>query len=277
MVYAVAFGKYASTFIPQDQQSVLLLHVLISLGIILPTIVNLFGAEIISKTEIYIVGFKIAILVIVIVLGFGSVDPTPLEPGMWKPLTQIVSAGMIIFVAYEGFELIANTADDVRNYRVSLPRAYYISVVFVIILYTLIAIVVVGSLSPGVIASSQDFVLAEAAKPSLGQLGFTMVGVAAVLATLSAINSTLYGSARLSYTIASEGELPKALEKKVWSQPIRRSHSSLGLNSTMNIAATVFVVPEPNPCRKANTIQNQTKRVNGNIASPMARRTYPEI
>ena len=121
------------------------------------------GAEVISKAETYIVGFKIAILVLVIVLGFGSVNTTRLEPSTWEPLLQIVSAGMIIFVAYEGFELIANTAEDVRNYRVSLPRAYYISVVFVIVLYALIAVVVVGSLEPSAINAAQDFALAEAA------------------------------------------------------------------------------------------------------------------
>lgn len=219
-LYAVAFGNYASTFLPKAQQGEITLRVLISLGIILPTIVNFLGAEVISKAETYIVGFKIAILVLVIALGFGSVDTARLESSTWEPLLQIVSAGMIIFVAYEGFELIANTATDVRNYKVSLPRAYYISVIFVIILYALIAIVVVGSLDASAIASAQDFALAEAAKPSLGQLGFTIVGIAAVLATLSAINSTLYGSARLSYTIASEGELPKLLEKKIWNQPI---------------------------------------------------------
>ncbi|MCA9915751.1 MAG: amino acid permease, partial [Anaerolineae bacterium] len=125
-----------------------------------------------------------------------------------------------IFVAYEGFELIANTADDVQDYKVTLPRAYYISVLFVMLLYALIAVVVVGSLDASTIQSAKDFALAEAAKPSLGQLGFTIVGVAAVLATLSAINSTLYSAARVSYTIASEGELPPVLEKKVWDQPI---------------------------------------------------------
>lgn len=219
-LYAVAFGNYAATFLPPDQQTATLLHVLISLGILLPTALNFLGAEIISKAETYIVGVKVAILVLVILLGFGSVDPARLQPSTWEPLFQIVSAGMIIFVAYEGFELIANTAQDVRNFRVTLPRAYYISVVFVLILYALIAVVVVGSLTPDAIQQASDFALAEAAKPSLGQFGFTVVGIAAVLATLSAINSTLYGSARLSYTIATEGELPRVLEKKLWSQPV---------------------------------------------------------
>ncbi len=219
-LYAVAFGNYAATFIPVDQQSATLLHLLISLAIILPTVLNFFGAAIISKAETYVVGFKIAILILVIIVGFGSVETARLEPSTWQPLLQIVSSGMIIFVAYEGFELIANTASEVRNYQVTLPRAYYISVIFVMALYALIAVVVVGSLQASQIAAAQDFALAEAAKPSLGQFGFTLVAIAAVLATLSAINSTLYGSARLSYTIATEGELPAVLEKKLWQQPI---------------------------------------------------------
>jgi len=219
-LYAVAFGNYAATFLPQDQQSETALRLLVSLAILLPTLLNFFGAAIISKAETYIVAVKVAILILVIVLGFGSVDGTRLEPGTWQPMMQIVSAGMIIFVAYEGFELIANTAPVVRNYRTTLPRAYYISVVFVMVLYALIAVVVVGSLQASEIASAQDFALAEAAKPSLGQFGFTLVAIAAILATLSAINSTLYGAARLSYTIAADGELPTILEKKVWQQPI---------------------------------------------------------
>lgn len=219
-LYAVAFGNYASTFITSDQPNDLVLHLLISLAIILPTLLNFLGAEVISKAETYIVAFKVAILVLVTVIGLGSVDTARLAPSEWKPMMQIVSAGMIIFVAYEGFELIANTASDVKNYKVNLPRAYYISVIFVMILYALIAIVVVGSLDASTIADAQDFALAEAAKPSLGQLGFTLVSISAVLATLSAINSTLYGSARLSYSIATEGELPEILEKKIWQQPI---------------------------------------------------------
>lgn len=219
-LYAVAFGNYASTFLPTDQQTQLALHIFISLSIILPTLLNMLGAEVLSKAETYVVGFKLAILVLVTVVGFGGIDGTKLATSDWPPLLQIVSAGMIIFVAYEGFELIANTASDVKDYKKTLPRAYYISVIFVMILYALIAIVVVGSLDANQIQQAQDFALAEAAKPSFGQLGFTLVAISAVLATLSAINSTLYGAARLSYTIASEGELPDVLEKKIWQQPI---------------------------------------------------------
>lgn len=219
-LYAVAFGNYAVTFLDPASQTKVASHILISVGIIAPTILNLASASLISKAETYIVVIKLVLLLVVIIFGIGSVDSVRLQPATWEDPLQIVSAGMIIFVAYEGFELIANTAEDIQDYKVNLPRAYFITVAFVIVIYVLIAAVVVGSLEPSVIKEAEDFALAEAAKPSLGEKGFTLVGVAAILATLSAINSTLYGSARLTYTIAAEGELPKKLEEKIWGQPV---------------------------------------------------------
>jgi amino acid transporter len=218
-LYSVAFANYAATFFETEHKT-LLLHFLISAGIVLPTLLNLFSAELISKTETAAVVFKLVILALIIAFGLGSVDTTHLSPSEWKPLPQIIAAGMLIFVAYEGFELIANAAEDVRNYKKTLPRAYYGSVILVIMLYVLIAIVTVGTLSPEAIAQYADFALAKAAEPSLGRTGFILVAVSAVLATFSAINATLYGAARLSYVIATEGELPQILEKKVWKQPV---------------------------------------------------------
>ena len=62
--------------------------------------------------------------------------------------------------------------------------------------------------------------LAVAAQPFLGKPGFTLIAVAAMLSTASAINATLYGAARLSYCIARDGELPAMLERKVWGEPV---------------------------------------------------------
>lgn len=217
-LYSVAFANYAGTLFPADTP--LLKHMLISGGILIPTLLNMTSPRLISRTETYVVAIKIAILVLVVVCGFSTVDPARIAPDTWSTPLSIIGGAMIMFVAYEGFELIANTATNVTNYRVTLPRAYYTSVIFVIVLYTLIAIVTVGALAPAKLANAADFALAEAARPSLGDIGFGLVAVSAILATFSAINATLYGSARLAYTIAEENELPPFLEKKLWNQPI---------------------------------------------------------
>src|SRR5665811_2189916 len=135
---------------------------------------------------------------------------------MWADPLAIVGGGMVICVAYEGFELISNAAEDVRDPGRTLPRALFSSVGIVIVLYVLVAIVTVGSLTLGQVKGASSYVLAEAARPGLGQAGFVLVVVAALLSTTSAINATLYGTARLSWTIARSGELPEAFDKKVW-------------------------------------------------------------
>ncbi len=131
-----------------------------------------------------------------------------------------IAGGMIIFLAYEGFELIANSAEDVANPAQVLTRAYYISVLFVIALYIAVAIVSVGSLPLSQLINARDYALAEAARPALGGFGFAMIGVAAMLSTASAINATLYGSARMTYTIAKSRELPAPLDRPIWDQPL---------------------------------------------------------
>ena len=96
----------------------------------------------------------------------------------------------------------------------------YISVAIVIVLYVLVAAVTVGTLSSNQVSQASDHVLAAAARPALGGVGFALVAVAALLSTSSAINATLYGTTRLSWSIAHSGELPEVLEEKTWNRPI---------------------------------------------------------
>ena len=143
-LYAVAFGSYASTFFPGDKEP-WLAHVLISAGIILPVAINLISASFVSKSETIIVVIKLLLLVAVIIAGAGYVDTSKFNPEQWEAPGLIVVAGMVIFVAYEGFELISNSAEDVKNPKKTLPRAFIGSVVLVIVLYILISFITVGS------------------------------------------------------------------------------------------------------------------------------------
>ena len=210
-LYAFAFGSYGATFLPTGWHLVGK-HALISLAVLAIGGLNLLSAEVIGKAENWIVALKILILLIFVGVGVFGVAPAALAPDAWSPPLQLVAGGMIIFLAYEGFELIANTAQDVSDPQVTLPRAYYLAVGFVIVLYILVAGVTIGNLSIEEIVTARDYALAAAARPFLGQAGFTLIAIAAMLSTASAINATLYGAARLSYCIARDGELPAAMQ-----------------------------------------------------------------
>ena len=65
-----------------------------------------------------------------------------------------------------------------------------------------------------------DSALAVAAKPSLGQAGFRLIAIAALLSTASAVNATLFGSTNIAYQIAKNGGLPPAFDRKLWGRDV---------------------------------------------------------
>jgi len=227
-LYAYAFGSYGASFFPLSTQP-LWKHIFISGVVILLTALNIVGSKAVGESEEWIVGIKVAILLFFIGAGLWSVKVQQLTPATWTSPMQLLAGGMIIFLAYEGFELIANTAEDVKNSINILPRAYYSAVGFVIALYVLVSAVVVGNLPIPNIIAAKDYALAVGAQPFLGGVGFTLIAIAALLSTGSAINATLYGASRISYIIAKDGELPEMLERKIWNRPIEGLFVTSGL------------------------------------------------
>jgi len=211
-LYATAFSSYAATFF--ENKTPLLEHILITSAIIVPAVINILSTSFVEKSELFIVFIKVSLLIFIIVVATPYIDTSRLAVQNWDSPISIISAGMIIFVAYEGFELIANSANDIKEPTKNLPRAFYSSVLIVILLYVLISLVTVGNVSEKELIVAKDYALAIAAKPSLGDTGFVIVALAAMLSTFSAINATIYGNARLGYIIAKDGKLPSSLMYK---------------------------------------------------------------
>ena len=151
---------------------------------------------------------ELAVLLVFSLGGLAFVDTARVSPSAFPSIGSIVYAGTLIFLAYEGFELIANASEDARQPERTLPRAYAIAIGGVICLYVLVAFVAVGNLSTKAIASERDYALAAAARPFLGSAGFKLIAIAAVVSTGSAINATLYGAAKFTFLMARDGELP---------------------------------------------------------------------
>jgi hypothetical protein len=218
-LYAQAFGSYAASFLPVTVHT-LGRHGFASLVVVAIAGLNIAGAATVARAERAVVAIKLTILLLFVVVGMAGVSADRLAPDQWRPPLSLVAGGMVVFLAYEGFELIANAAEDVSDPGRTLTRAYYLSVGLVIVLYVLVAVVAVGSVPVAALVEARDYALAVAARPSLGQAGFTLIAIAAMLSTASAINATLYGSARMTYTIATARELPAQLERPIWNRPI---------------------------------------------------------
>lgn len=223
-LYASAFGSYAPNLLEITGNKTADFHIYVSAIIILATAINYYSIAVVSKIESYAVIIKLLILIGFIGIGayglIGNPNISQLDIDQWETPVKLFAGGMVIFVAYEGFELIANAAPDIINPEKNISRAYYYSVIFVIVLYIVIALVTVGSLPFRDIADAEDYVLAEAARPMLGQAGFTIITIAALISTFSAINASLYGGSRVNFEIAEEDELPHHFLAQLWNQPV---------------------------------------------------------
>jgi amino acid transporter len=93
----------------------------------------------------------------------------------------------------------------------------------------LVATGVVTNVPLNVLKGLGDSALAVAAKPSLGQAGFRLIAVAALLSTASAVNATLFGSTNVAYQIAKNGGLPPAFDRKLWGRDVEGLFITSGL------------------------------------------------
>ena len=212
-LYAYTFGSYAALFVPFA--SPLIRHVFITLIVLSFMLVNLVGADAMGKTELVVVFIKVAVLIAFIVAGLISVNLGMLAPSNWPDLKGILAGGAIIFMAYEGFGLISNGVEEMEDPERNLPRALYLSVIIVIVIYTLIG-AVVGCLPVEEVARAKEYALAVAALPLMGQLGFLLISVVALLSTSSAINATMFGAMNVARYLARNGKIPSVFDSGLW-------------------------------------------------------------
>lgn len=209
-IYAAAFGAYGAHL--AGSHIVLLEHVLATAVILGLVAVNAVGTGQVGTTEDVLVVLKLLILGLFVGAGLTAAHPSRALASPGTGVGGIVAAGAIIFLADEGFELVANATGDMADPEATLPRALFVSTGFVAVLYVAITFVSLATLSPAEIAAAKEYALARAAEPTLGSAGFALVSVAALLSTAGAINSSLYGTMRLTFVMACDRELPSAFE-----------------------------------------------------------------
>jgi len=190
--------------------------------LVLFMLINLAGSSLIAKSENIIVMIKLSIIILFTIIVFFYIDPNLLSLKDAPPVMNVFSSVALTFFAFEGFRVITNTAEDMENPSKMMLKAMVIAISFVMLLYVAVTFAVFGNLPLPDIIKAQDYALAEAAKPAFGQLGFTIMAVAALISTASSINANLYAVTNVTYQMAKNGELPKVYHRNVW-------HSSEGL------------------------------------------------
>ena len=213
-LYAYTFGVYGGALLGNATAGSMIHHVLAS-GVLLTFLgVNLYGVKASGESEDVLVLIKVLILFLFAVAGLFTLRADHLRPVFNMGGMGVLTGAALVFVAYEGFELIPNAIHEMKDPEHQLARGIMISILITTVIYILVSLVAVGNLLPDQITRYKEYALAAAAKPFLGQAGFLLIGLGALLSTASAINATLFGTARLGMVMSKDAAIPSVFSHR---------------------------------------------------------------
>jgi len=225
-----SFGTYAATYFPNSDSNLILNIFAVSI-LSFFVIINFIGASIVAKAENIIVVIKLLALIIFTAIALCYIQPTRLTLENAPVTLHVFYALGLTFFAFQGFSVITNSVEDMENPERTMLKAMIIAITLVTVLYIAVSLAVFGNLSLATILEDKDYALAEAVRPALGEWGFKIIAITALLATASAINATLYAVTQIGYSLAKEGNLPEVYEYHIF-------HNTEGL-----LISALLIVP----------------------------------
>lgn len=181
------------------------------LVVILITWVAYIGIKESKKSANFMVIFKVAVIIFVIIAGAFFVDTNNWTPFMPNGFTGVLKGVSAVFYAYIGFDAISTTAEECKDPQRDLPRGMIYSLVICTVLYILIALVLTGIENYANFQHVNDplaFVFEKRA-PWIEKI----VSISAVVATTSVMLVFQLGQPRIWMSMSRDGLLPKRFQK----------------------------------------------------------------
>ncbi len=185
-----------------------------------------------------LVFFNILILLIFIVIGLFHIQGFSSHYYI-SSFKSIFSTIEIIFISFMGFQAITNISQEVETPRKNIPRAIFISLSLVLILYLLIDIVVLSVLKDSFGVSS----VIIAAERIMGPF-FILLPISALISTLSAGNSNMIASSKTILFMSKEKQISNKFSKinKSGSPYVSLIFLSIVVISFLIFSNTLFLV-----------------------------------
>lgn len=228
-LYALGFGAYFD-------------HVFREIGIALPhwgflspqkllavtaalifAYINFRGASETGKVGNLVTMAKIVILFIFVGFGlqlmFGKSDwQSNFEPFYANGFGGVFKAMGLTFIAFQGFEVISQSSEEIKDPKKNIPRAVFLSLAIVIPIYLLVAVASLGSLDSGPVkpwdylAAQKELALVEVSRRFFYG-GGVMILFGGLISTMSALNATIYSSSRVAFAMGRDRNFPAIFSK----------------------------------------------------------------
>ncbi|MES0360357.1 MAG: amino acid permease [Anaerolineales bacterium] len=232
-LYALGFGRFASelwlignlpTFGLSVSQMTLIFMTLI---IIAFTFINYLGASetgsignVVTLAKIFILALFV-LFGIIVMLRSGGWQGRFTSDFMPNGFVAVFAAMGVTFVAFEGYEIIVQSGEEVINPKRNIPRAIFISIAVAVTIYLLVSIVAIGATNPPpgmevyeFLGEQKEVAVVETAQQTFpGGIGAIVLLFSGLVSTMSALNATTYSSSRVSFAMGRDHNLPLLLSK----------------------------------------------------------------
>ena len=154
---------------------------------------------------------KLAVVVMVIVVGFTQVNFSNWTPFAPHGIPGVLKGVSAVFFAYIGFDAISTTAEECKNPQRDLPRAMFYTLIICTVLYVLIALVLTGMVpyTELNVGDPLAFVFGRVGMEKIGAL----VAVSAIFAMASVLLVFQLGQPRIWMTMSRDGLLPRVFSR----------------------------------------------------------------
>ena len=205
------------------------------------TVILVLGTKLSAQVNNIFTIIKIAIVLFVIVVGFFYIDGsnyTPFVPASQPPaeldsdwtsqpflsflsganpsvygFTGIVSGAALVFFAFIGFDVVATSAEEVKNPQKTLPRGIFGGLALVTVLYILVTLAVTGMVSYRDLAATESPSLATAFQLVGADWAAGIISVGSLIGLTTVIMVLLMGLARVIFAMSRDGLMPRGLSR----------------------------------------------------------------
>ncbi len=178
-----------------------------TIGLICLVLLNIKGTKESARFQILITAGKVILLFWFVYGGLGNLDTKALVERMSTDIPKIGATAGLVFITFFGFSAIAASAGEVTNPTKTIPRAIFLSMMIVTILYTFVVFVIIAAN----LTEYTEAAMGNAARLFLGPIGGMVIVVGALFSMISASNASILAGSRVVLSMAQLGHLPSGI------------------------------------------------------------------
>jgi APA family basic amino acid/polyamine antiporter len=203
------FTTYLGQMISRATQPVYRAEILLLLIGVL-AFVNYIGVRLGTRVSDFLTGAKVLLLVIFIGAGLGwmGMHGVVTPAGLPHAITAMdwLEAVLVLVYAYGGFEAVLLATGEMRDPRRDAPVALLIGISVVAVVYTLVQVVVSGTLAD---PATTPRPLSESARQIFGTGAATAIAVGARGSIYGYLSANMLHTPRLTFALAEHGDFPR--------------------------------------------------------------------